>query len=60
MKRKRDSQTGRMLKYETRLNVDGSRMNKSIYYDKTHIPIANWLLVRLLLALVTAINWYSV
>ena len=60
MKRKIDIQSGKILKCKARLNVDGSKMKKGMHYDETCAPVANWSSVRLLLTLVTAMNWHSV
>ena len=60
MKRKRDIESGRIIKHKARLNVDGSKMKKGVHYDETYSPVANWSSIRLLLTLVTALNWHSV
>ena len=44
------------LKYKSHLGIDGSKMEKRIYYDKTYSFIDNWLLVRPLLILVVALD----
>ena len=60
MKRKWDVSTGNILQHKARLNVDGSKMKKGVHYDETYTHVANWSSVRLLLTLVTALNWHSV
>ena len=60
MKRKRDIQTGKIIKCKARLNIDGSKMKKGIHYDETYAPVANWSSIRLLFTLITAHKWHSV
>ena len=50
--RKRYIKNRQIKKRKTRLNVDGSGMNKWIYYDKTYSPVAGWPSIRILLILV--------
>ena len=40
-KRKRDIQTQKVKKYKARLNIDGSRMIKWMYYNQTYTPVAS-------------------
>ena len=41
MKRKRDIESGRIIKHKARLNVNGSKMQKGIHYNETYSPVAN-------------------
>ena len=52
MKRKRNTKTLQIKNWKSRLNVDGSRMKKGIYYDKVYSPVAGWPSIRILLILV--------
>ena len=57
MKRKRDARTGSIKKHKARLNIDGSRMRKGEHYDMTHVPVASWNSVRMLLTLTALHGW---
>jgi Reverse transcriptase (RNA-dependent DNA polymerase) len=49
MRRKRDLTTGAVLKYNARLNVEGSRQLKGIDFEETFAPVASWSSIRLIL-----------
>jgi Reverse transcriptase (RNA-dependent DNA polymerase) len=57
MRRKRDLTTGEVWKYKARLNVDGSRKQKGIYFEETFAPVASWSSIRLILLLASINNW---
>ena len=59
MKRKCNIKMGNTLKHKARLNIDGLKMKKGIYYNKTYAPVANWSSIYLLLTLLTALDWHS-
>ena len=41
MKHKGNIKTGTILKHKARLNTDGSKMRKGMYYNKTYTLVAN-------------------
>ena len=59
MKRKRDVRTQKVKKYKVRLNIDGPKMVKGIHYEETYAPVASWVSIRIMLALVAAFGWYT-
>jgi hypothetical protein len=59
MKRKRNILTGQVKKHKARLNVDGSRMQKGIHYDRTYAPVASWNSIRMLLSLTAIHGWHT-
>jgi hypothetical protein len=42
MKRKRDIKTREIKKYNVRLNIYGSKMEKGVHYSETYAPVASW------------------
>ena len=52
MKRKRYIKNRQIKEWKARINVDGSVMNKWIYYDKIYSPVAGWPYINILLILV--------
>lgn len=57
MRRKRDLTTGDIVKWKARLNVDGSKQQYGIDYDKTYAPVASWATIRLVLLLSCLNGW---
>ena len=49
MKIKQDILIGDITKNKARLNIDRSKMQKGIYYNKTYASVANQSIVRLIL-----------
>jgi hypothetical protein len=60
LRRKRDVRTGKVKKYKARNNIDGSRMKAGVHYDQTYAPVAGWTAIRLVLAFILLLAWYSV
>jgi Reverse transcriptase (RNA-dependent DNA polymerase) len=56
LRRKRDIKTSEIKKYKARCNVDGSKMQYGVHYDRSYSPVISWTFVRLLLALVCSHN----
>ena len=60
LKRKRDLRTGDIKKWKARLNIDGSKMEHGIHYDKTYAPVASWSAIRLILAIAATFRWHTI
>ena len=39
--------------------ADGSKMRKWIHYDQAYAPVASWISIRVLLAMVAAKGWHT-
>ena len=48
LRRKRLIKTGKVKKYKSRINVDGSHMIHGEHYDFTYSPVAPWSTIRLI------------
>jgi hypothetical protein len=46
MKRKRKPSTGEISEYKARMNVDGSKMVKGLYYEETYALVVQWATIR--------------
>ena len=57
MKRNRDIKTRQINRWKSRLDVDGSRMNKRINCDKVYSPVVGWPPISILLILVALEVW---
>jgi hypothetical protein len=60
LKRKRDLRTGDIKKWKARLNIDGSKMEQGIHYDKKYAPVASWSAIRLILAITATFQWHTI
>ena len=49
-----------IIKYKSRLKVDGSRMKKVMYYKKIYNPVASWNYLWLITKLATEFMWHTV
>jgi Reverse transcriptase (RNA-dependent DNA polymerase) len=57
MRRKRNLITGKIVKWEPSLNVDGSKQQVGIDYIETYAPVASWISVRMILILAVVQKW---
>ena len=57
MKRKRYINTHQINNWKYRLNMESSRMNKWIHYDKVYSLVAGWISIRILSILVELEGW---
>jgi Reverse transcriptase (RNA-dependent DNA polymerase) len=57
MKRKRQVKTREVYKWKARLAFDGSRQVEGVHYDQTHVPVASWETIQLLLAMALQNGW---
>ena len=57
LRRKRHLSTGKIKKYEARINVDGSKQIKDKHYDLTYAPVASWSIIRLILTIAAVKKW---
>jgi hypothetical protein len=57
MRRKRKSNTGKVYRYKSRLNIGGHKQQEGIDYDQTYSPVVTWPSIRMLLTLTLINHW---
>jgi Reverse transcriptase (RNA-dependent DNA polymerase) len=57
MRRKRDLRTGEIIKWKSRLNVDGSKQIQGQDYEQTYSPVAMWPTVRIVVIIPVLRGW---
>jgi Reverse transcriptase (RNA-dependent DNA polymerase) len=57
MRQKRDLRTGKIIKWKSRLNVDGSKQIQGQDYDQTYSPVAMWATVRIVVITAVLRGW---
>ena len=56
MKRERDITTGEIKRHKARNNLNGSVMEKGVDFQYSYAAVASWTVIRIVLAMATALN----
>jgi Reverse transcriptase (RNA-dependent DNA polymerase) len=57
MRHKQQITDGKVHKWKSRLNVDGSKLIKSVNFWETYAPVAQWISIRLILSIAVMKKW---